>query len=139
MDLQRKIFCIIANVYSDWWIKTKDTLKALDDFKSKQKNVWNNVFWYLKVYIFWKCIQDTIHWDKTQILKKFLSDQIKSTNSYFFRELQPITIFLLICHSYMGRSTRFVSLKLYTGFSVFNSVSFLLKFIFLFNAWTLWL
>ena len=34
----------------------KDTLKAFDDFKNKQRSVWSNVFWYVKVCIFWKCI-----------------------------------------------------------------------------------
>ena len=33
----------------------------------------------------------------------------------------------------MSRSTRFVSLKLREGFSIFDSISFLLKFLFLFN------
>ena len=45
----------------------KDTLKAFDNFKNKQKSVWSNVFWYVKVCIFWKCIQYTIHWDKTKM------------------------------------------------------------------------
>ena len=27
----------------------KDTLKAFDDFKNKQKSVWSNFFWYIKV------------------------------------------------------------------------------------------
>ena len=41
---------------------------------------------------------------------------------------------LLICDSYTSWSTRIVSLKLCVGFSIFDSVSFLLKFIFfLFN------
>ena len=30
------------------------------------RSVWTNVFWYVAVYMFWKCIQYTIHWDKTQ-------------------------------------------------------------------------
>ena len=30
-----------------WHIR--DTLKAFDDFKNKQKSVWSNVFWYVKV------------------------------------------------------------------------------------------
>ena len=38
--------------------------------KTNNKSAWSNVFWYVKVCIFWKCIQCTIHWDKTQILKK---------------------------------------------------------------------
>ena len=56
--------------------------------------------------------------------------------SFFFRELQHysyivITVFLLICDSYMTWSTRFVSLKLCMGFSIVDFVSFLLKLIFL--------
>ena len=53
--------------------------------------------------------------------------------SYFFLELQLITVLLLICDSYMSWSTRFNSLKLCVGFSISNAVSFLLKFIFLYN------
>ena len=48
----------------------KDTLKAFDDFKNKQKSVWSNVYGYVKVCIFWKCIQYSVLWDKTQMLKK---------------------------------------------------------------------
>ena len=55
----------------------KDTLKAFNDFKNKQKNVWSNVFWYVKACIFWKCIQYTIHWDKTQMIKKISFGQNK--------------------------------------------------------------
>ena len=51
--------------------------------------------------------------------------------SLFFRELQLITVLLLIRDSYT--STRFVSLNVYLVFSIFDSVSFLLKFMFLFN------
>ena len=53
--------------------------------------------------------------------------------AFFFRELQLITFLLLIYDSYMSLSTRFVSLKVCVGFSLFDFVSFLLKFIFLFN------
>ena len=69
----------------------KDTLKAFDDFNYKQKNVWSNVFWYVKVCIFWKCIQYTINWDKTQIFKKFTLDKINYTkNALFFLSQAPI-------------------------------------------------
>ena len=34
----------------------KGTLKAFDNFKNKQKNLWSTVFWYVKVCIFWMCI-----------------------------------------------------------------------------------
>ena len=56
-------------IWTNW---IKDTLKAFDDFKNKQKIVWSNVFWYVKLFVFWKCIRGTIHWGKTQMLKKFL-------------------------------------------------------------------
>ena len=44
----------------------------------------SNVFRYVKVCIFWEFIQYTIHWDKTQILKKFPSDRINSTKTALF-------------------------------------------------------
>ena len=52
---------------------------------------------------------------------------------FFFRELQLITVLLLIWDSYMSWSTRFVSLELFVGFSILDSVSFLLQFTSLFN------
>ena len=91
----------------------------------------STVFWYVKVYInseFWKFIQYTIHWDKTQTLKKFPSDKTNVSKN-FFRGLQLITVLLLIRNSY----TSFISLKLCVGFSIFDSVLFLLNFILLFN------
>ena len=41
------------------------------------------VFWYVKVYIFWKIIQYTKHWDETQMLEKLLLDKTLQ-NIYFF-------------------------------------------------------
>ena len=68
----------------------KDTLKAFGDFKNMQKSVWSNVFWYVKLCIFWKCIQYTIHWDKTNMLKKFPSYKINGTkNALFFLSRPP--------------------------------------------------
>ena len=44
----------------------------------------------VKVCIFWKCIQYTIHLDITQILKKFPSDKINGTkNALFFLSRAP--------------------------------------------------
>ena len=52
---------------------------------TSRESVWSNVFWYVKVCILWKCIQYTIHWDRTEILKKFPSDKINGTkNALFF-------------------------------------------------------
>ena len=48
-------------------------------------------------------------------------------------ELQLITVLLLICDSYLNWSTRLISLKMCMEFSIFDSASFLLKFMFLFN------
>ena len=53
--------------------------------------------------------------------------------SFFFRELQLITVLLLIRDSYMNWNPRFVSLKMCGEFSIFDSGLFLLKFMFLFN------
>ena len=44
-----------------------DTPKALDNFKDKQKSAWSNVLWYVNVRLFFKFIQYTIHWDKTNV------------------------------------------------------------------------
>ena len=54
-------------------------------------------------------------------------------HSFFFCELQLITVVLLIHNSYTSWSTWFISLKLCVGYFTFDSVSFLLNFIFLFN------
>ena len=53
--------------------------------------------------------------------------------SFFLSRAPIITVLLLTCFSYMIWGTRFFSLKLCMGFSIFNSVSFLLKFIVFFN------
>ena len=58
---------------------------------------------------------------------------LQKIDSCFFRELQLITILILIDNAYASWSTRFISLKLCVGFSFFDSVSFLLYFIFFFN------
>ena len=86
----------------------------------------------LKVY--------AIHWENklrknTQVLKKTLSDKIDVTkNALFFLSRAPThNSFTLIRNSYTSWSTWFISLKMYLEFFIFDSVSFLLNFIFLFN------
>ena len=107
--------------------------------KTRNKRIWSNVFSYVKVCIFWKCIQYTIHLDKTQVLKKFHSDKTNGTKNVLFL-LQLITILLLIWNSYMRWSTKFVSLKL-CGVCHFQfCFTFIKVHIFIQqNAWTLWL
>ena len=53
----------------------KDTLKAWNDFKNKWKSVWSNVFWYVKVCIFWNFTQYIIQWGETRMLQKCSSDK----------------------------------------------------------------
>ena len=69
------------------------------------------------------------------MLKRSPSDKINVTKNalFFFRELQLITVLLLIRDSYISYNIRFVSLKVFLGFSISDSVSFSLKFIFLPN------
>ena len=54
--------------------------------------------------------------------------------AFFFRELQLTTVLLLICDFSLSWSTSFVSVKLCVRFSIFDSVSFLSKFITLLNV-----
>ena len=67
------------------------------------------------------------------MLQKIPSNKKKTVQKmpcFFFPELQLITVFILICNSHVSWSTRFLSLKLCVGFSIFDSVSFLLKLIY---------
>ena len=86
----------------------------------------------LKV-IFWKCIQYTIHWDGTQMLKKFPSDKMNVTKNALFYNLQLNTGLPLICDSHMNWSTLSASLKACVGFSIFDCITILLK---LYFCWT---
>ena len=56
--------------------------------------------------------------------------------SFFFRELQLITVLLLIRDSYMSWSTSFDSLKVCVGVSIFDFLSFLLIFFVQQKTWT---
>ena len=74
------------------------------------------------------------------MLKEFPSNKTNGTrNAPFFHEFQLLTVLLLIRDSYMSRTTMFISVKVWKGFSIFDSVSFLLKFLLWFSkkAWTL--
>ena len=53
--------------------------------------------------------------------------------SFYFCKLQLITVLLLICDSYMSWSIKFAYLKRCVKFSIFDFVSFLLKFILFFD------
>ena len=106
------------------------TLKAFHHFKNKQQ----------------KCMKLSFLTCKSiNILKVVYTLRIKQAVqkmlSFFFRELQLITVLLLICDSYMSWSPRFVSLKICVEFSIFWS-----RFVFIKvdifvqqNAWAPWL
>ena len=88
-------------------------------------SVWSNVFWYVKACIFWKCIQYTINWDKTQMLRKFSSYKISGTkNALFFLSRAPthhiFTFNLRFLHE-LKRKIR-LSKTLCVGFSISDSV-----------------
>ena len=64
-------------------------MKVFDDFKTSQKCM-EQFFLIWNAYMFWKFIQYTIHWDKTQMLKKFLSDKISGVkNAHLFLSRGP--------------------------------------------------
>ena len=105
------------------------------NLKTSNKSVWSNGFWYVKLCIFWKSFQYTINWDETNIKKIFFGQNklCKKCPLFYLAISNSSQVLFLIYSSYKGWSTRFTSLKLCLGFSIFNSVSFLLKSIFLFN------
>ena len=72
------------------------------------KIVYQVMFWYVKVGMSWKCIQFTIHWDKTRMLKAFSSDKINNTKYRLLFSFASPTHhnFTLICSSYMIWSTQ---------------------------------
>ena len=110
--------------------------------KTGNKSVWNNVFWYIKVRIFWKCTQYTTHWDKTNMLKKFLSDKFSGTKiSLFFFSWAPTY------HSFTFNLRFLYELKYKVRFfkTVYGMFSFQFRFVsikvYIFvqqNAWTPW-
>ena len=103
------------------------------------------IFWYVKVCIFWECIQYIIHWDKTQTLKKMgsfgpfnLSGKVKGPkDSIFFLPWAPthhsFTFNLRLLHEleHKVRLSKTVS-------GIFHFV-FIKVYIFVQqNAWALW-
>ena len=121
----------------------KDPLKALYNFKNKQKSAWSNVFWCVKVRVLWKCIQYSIHWDKTQMLKKIPFDKISGTkNALFFLLRAPtnqsftFNLWFLYELKYKVRLSKTVCRIFHFWFLfVFIEVYIFVQQ----NPWTLWL
>ena len=106
-------------------------------------SAWSNVFWYAKIWIFWKCIQYITHWDKTQMLKKFPSDKINGTENALLFLLPAPT------HRSLTFNLRFLhekKPKIHLSKIVCGIFYFWFHFIFIHvyiffqqNAWALWL
>ena len=55
-DINVDLKLSILKSHNASWIN-QALLKALYDFKNSQKNIWSNVFRYVRVYTFWKFIR----------------------------------------------------------------------------------
>ena len=63
---------------------------SLSAILKTSKKVYEVMFFDMKKYMFWKFIQYTVHWDKTQMLKKFPSGKIiVARNALFFYSWAP--------------------------------------------------
>ena len=91
------------------------------------------MFFDMSKYVYSESLFNKLYFEiKHKCEKNFFRTKkaVQKMPSFFFRELQLTTVLLLIRESYMSWSTRFVSLKLGAGFSIFDSALFLLNFIF---------
>ena len=72
---RRKLSTVIEIMqlkFTKFCLKFKDILKAFNDFVSKQKNVWSNVFWYAKVCEYFEIVFNMLYIEiKLKCLKKF--------------------------------------------------------------------
>ena len=108
--------------------------------KPSNKSVWSNAFWYVKVCIFWKCIQ---YIEIKQIFKKFPSDKISRTkNTLFILSWAPTFhgFSFNLWFLYELKHKICLSKTLYWIFHFrFRSVLIKVYFFVEHNAWTLWL
>ena len=118
----------------------KDTLKVFDDFKIKQQKCVKKCFLICKsMYI----LKVSIHWDKTQMLKKFPLNKINGTkNALFFLSWATTH------HNFTFNLQFLYELKHKIFFSKSVCGIFLFRFRFVFikvfifvqqNVWTLWI
>ena len=69
----------------------KGYTEGFQRFQKQATKMCEVIFWHVKVCLFWKCIQYTIHWDKAEMLKRFSSDKIISIKNFLFFILQAPT------------------------------------------------
>ena len=84
-------FCLSFLFYHEVLLHWRIHWRLPTTLETSCKSVWSNGFSYVKVFIFCKWIPYTIHWDKTQILKKFCSDKIIGTKNTLFFLSQVLT------------------------------------------------
>ena len=128
-------YCRVLSLKIHW--------RLLTILKTINKILWFNVFQHVKVCIFWKCTQYTIHWDKTKMLKKFPSDKINGTkNALFFLSQVPAHHSSTFNLWFLYESKHKIRLsKIMFGIFHFQFRFVFIK-IYIFvqqNAWTLWL
>ena len=123
--------------------EVKDTLKAFDDCKNKQKSVWSSIFWYIKACTLWKCIHYTTHWDKPEIfLKNSFGENKRYKKCPVFLSRAPTPCSFTSHLRFLYELNHNVSLSK-TVCAIFH---FKFRFVFIKvyifvqkNAWTLWL
>ena len=126
--------CPIISSFLEITFKLKIHWRLSTIIKTSSKIVWRNAFWYVKICICWMCIQYTIHWDKTKILKKFSCETTNDTkNVLFFCSRAPTHHSFTFNLRFSNEPNYKVCLLKNVWISIFDSVSFLLKFIFLFT------
>ena len=102
---------------------------VFSQLKNKHCNINIEVSFFLP---YGREILRTVHWDKTNVKKFSFGQNKRYKKMYSFSFRSPNSSFLT-GDSYMSWSTKFFSLKICVGFSIFDSVLILLNFIFLFN------
>ena len=77
------MYCKTTHTFYDiaYLIKLRIHWRLSAILKASKKSLWNNFFWYAKVYISEKFTQHAIHWDEIEILKKFPSDKLNCTKN----------------------------------------------------------
>ena len=110
--------------------------------KTTNKYVWSNTFWYAEVNISWEFVQCTIHWDKTQILKKFLRAKGTFQIIHFFLSWAPThySFTFNLRFLYEMKQNVYLSKSMCGVFHCCFHLVFINDYIFVkHKAWTLWL
>ena len=103
--------------------------EGFQKFQEKAAKKYEVMLFDMKKYICSERLFNTLYIE----LKHKYEKTLQKNAIFFLSRAQLITVLLLIRNSYTGWSTGFMYLKVRVGFSILDSVLFLLKFIFLFN------